>query len=814
VRAESEGEHESESRPHRDREQLKGRSVERLEDERILDGHSQYIDDIELPNMLHGAIARSRRAHARLEAVDVDDALEMPGVADAVTGPEAAEIAGRYGTRRSGLAPDHPPLAEERARFAGEGVAAVAAETHYQARDALEGVSASYDPLPTVLDAEDALDADEDAYVHPELQDDDSVDGNVWGAFGIDIGDVGDAFERADHVVETRIKTSRPTAAPLETHGAVADYDPADDHLTLYTTTQEAHQVQRDLAGVLDMPVNKIQIVQPENMGGGFGHKLELHENEIVAAILSIRTERPVKVVLDRMEEFQATRARQPQIHEIELALAEDGTFLGIRDQLTAESGAYAGLTKPGMWVSVNLVAPPYDIEHVDVSGRCVFTNTVPSGAYRGFGMTQAVTAREALIDEAATELGFDPWELRRQNLIGNEECPRRHPMGFYLDSCGTTECLDLVREDLDTDLAAAETDDSTVRGVGLAAAMHVSSAQRPAYTSDNSSVTVKMDEDGTVTVTNDQCPMGTGIRTAIAQIVADELGIDHEGIHFDFGNTETSPFGLGSWGSRAVAISGSAAHVAASALRERLVRIAAHQLEVDVDEMVLGDEEIYVDGESDRRRTLVELAYDAHYNGTKLPEGMTAGSLVVTESYDSPATGQIGDGDRADISVNYPSNVHAAVVEVDTDTGQVEILDYAVADDVGEVINPMIVEGQIQGGVVQGLGMALGENIEYDSNGQLANGTMEQYKFPLINETPRITKIQEAETTSDRAPLGTKGVGESGAIPSPATVLNAVNDALLGEYIDEQTTQLPLDPETVFGLCQERAGDATVKGE
>lgn len=794
---------EQERRP--ERAQLKGQSVERLEDDRILEGRSQYVDDIELPDMLHAAVCRSNRAHAELNEVDVDDALAMPGVVDVVTGREAGELASRYGTRRSGMAPDHPPLADGKVRFVGEGIAAVAAETHYQARDAVEEISVTYDTLPTVVDADAALDADDEAaYVHPELQGEDGVDGNVWGPFSIDVGDAEAAFDRADHVVATRIKTSRPTAAPLETHGAVADYDAADESLTLYTTTQEAHQVRRDLADVLDMPVNKVRVVQPENMGGGFGHKLELHENEIVAAITSIRTERPVKVVLDRMEEFQATRARQPQIHEIELALDEDGTFLGIRDRITAESGAYAALTKPGLWVSVNFVAPPYDVENVAVSGRCVFTNTVPSGAYRGFGMTQAVTAREALVDQAARELGIDPWELRRRNLVSNDECPTRHPMGFYLDSCGITECMDLVEEELDRDLVAAETDDSTARGVGVAAAMHVSSAQRPAYTSDNSSVTVRMDEDGSVTVTNDQCPMGTGVRTAIAQIIADELGVDHEGIQFDFGDTETSPFGLGSWGSRAMAVSGSAAQMAAEALRERLLRIAAHQLDVDPDSLVLGDGEVSVAGEPDRSRRLSDLAYDAHYNGTKLPADMTAGALVVTESFDSPAPGPLDDDGRADIAVNYPSNVHAAVVEVDAGTGEVEILDYAVADDVGEVINPMIVEGQIQGGVVQGLGMALGEDLEYDGNGQLVNGTMEQYRFPLANETPRLTKIREADTTSERAPLGTKGVGESGAIPSPATILNAVNDALVGEYVDEPTTELPLAPETVFRLCRE----------
>jgi carbon-monoxide dehydrogenase large subunit len=795
---------EEELRPEREGEQLKGRSVERLEDGRILSGRSEYVDDIELPNMLHARIFRSSRAHARLEDVDVSEAREMDGVVDVLTGAEANEMADRYGKRRSGMTSDHPPLADEKVRHTGEGIVAVAAESHYRAGDALEAIDVTYDALPNVLDAETALDADSpEEFVHDELQDDPDVDGNVWGNFNIDVGDVDEAFASADHVVEMTMKTSRPSAVPMETHGAVAEYDPADEKLTLYTCTQEAHQVRTDLANVLGMPMNKVRVQQPENMGGGFGHKLELHENEVVAALLSIRNERPVKVVLGRTEEFQATRARQPQIHEMALALDEDGTFRAIRDDITAEAGAYAGLTKPGMWVSCNFIAPPYWIENIDINGRCVFTNTVPSGAYRGFGLTQAATAREALLDKAATELGFDPWELRRRNLPSNEECPIDHPIGFHLDSCGILECFDLVEEDIDWDLLDADTDDGVVRGLGVAGAMHVSSAQRPAYTSDNSSVTIRMEEDGSVAVANDQCPMGTGIETAIAQIVADELGVDHTAIDLDFADSETTPFGLGSWGSRGIAISGSAAYEAARTVRDKLRRIAGFQLDADPSDLVVEGGTVFDPEDPSRSLSIPDLAYDAHYNGTKLPEGMTAGAVQVTESFDNPAPGPLDEKGRSDISVNYPTNVHAAVVEVDTETGDLEILDYAIADDVGEVINPMIVEGQIQGGTVQGIGMAVGEDLEYNPNGQLVNGSMEDYQIPLANETPMLTKITEAETTSERAPLGTKGVGESGAIPSPAAILNAVNDALLGEYIDEPATTLPLSGETIFSLCR-----------
>lgn len=786
-------------------EEYKGRSVERREDERILSGNSQYVDDVELPNMLHARIVRSSYAHARLESVDVSEALEMPGVVDALTGAEACEMANDYGERRSGMRADHPPLASDRTRFAGEGLAAVAAETHYQAVDALDGVDVEYDPLPAVLGIDDALDPDDETeLVHPELVDVDGVDGNEWGPMAIDIGDADAVFEDAAHVVTHEIETSRPTAMPLEPHGAVADYDPGDGSLTLYTSTQESHQIRRELADVLDMPVGKIRVVLPENMGGGFGHKLELHENEVVAALLAVKTERPVKVVLDRLEEFKATRARQPQRHELELAVDEDGTFLAIRDDIVAESGGYAGLTRPGLWVSCNLIATPYDIEHIEVSGRSVFTNTVPSGAYRGFGMTQAATARESLVDKAADELGFDPWELRRRNLIENEECPRDHPMGFYLDSCGTVECLDLVRDAIDDDLLEESTPDHVVRGLGIGTAMHVSSAQRPAYSSDNSSVTIRVDEDGSITVTNDQCPMGTGVETALAQVIADEVGVDYRDISFSFGDTETAPFGLGSWGSRAMAVSGSAAFQAARRVRDRLVRIAAYQLDVDPAAIEVGKRELYVAEDPSRSRSLQELAQDAHYNGRSLPDDMTAGALVVTESFDSPAPGRLDEDGRADIAVNYPSNVHAAIVDVDTEIGLVEVLDYAVADDVGEVINPMLVEGQIQGGVVQGLGMALGETLEYDSTGQLVNGTLEDYQTPLISETPKVTKIFEANTTSERAPLGTKGVGESGAILAPVAVLNAVNDALLGDVRSEPATELPLSPERVFELCRQ----------
>ncbi|WP_238386828.1 xanthine dehydrogenase family protein molybdopterin-binding subunit [Natrialba swarupiae] len=793
--------------------QYKGRSIQRLEDDRILSGNSRYVDDIELPGMLHATVVRSMRSHALIEEIDTSEAEEMDGVVDTLTGEEAAEMANRYGSRRSGMMDDHPPLAQEKVRFAGEGVVAVAAESHYLAKDAASTVSVSYDPLPSMVELDDALDPEsEDELVHPELDEaDEDVSGNVWGSYSIDIGDVEAAFDEADTIVSHEIETSRPTAVPLEPHGAVADYDPADDVLTLYTSTQEAHQVRRDLADTLDRPVNSIRVVQPENMGGGFGHKLELHENEIVAALLSIRTERPVKVVLDRIEEFQGTRARQPQRHELELAVDDDGSFLGIRDDITAVAGAYAALTKPGLWVSCNLVATPYRIDNIEVNGRCVFTNTVPSGAYRGFGMTQAATARESLIEKVSKELDLDPWEVRRKNLIGNEECPTTHPMGFYLDSCGTEECLGLVREDIDLSLLEEKTDDEIVRGLGVASAMHVSSAQRPAYTSDNSSVTIRMDEDGSVTVTSDQCPMGTGLETSFAQIVADELGIPPSNINFDFADTETSPFGLGSWGSRAITVAGSAAYEAGRSLRERLTTIAAHQLEAAPSDIVLEEGRFFVESDPSRSRPLEEIAYDAHYNGRKLPEEITAGAVTVTESFDSPAPGILDESGKADIAVNYPSNVHASIVEIDTRTGTIDILDYAAADDIGEVINPMIVEGQIQGGIVQGLGMALGEDLEYDASGQPVNAMMEDYQLPLINEMPMITKIREADTTSERAPLGTKGVGESGSILAPVVILNAVNDALYDEFVSSTVTEMPLDPETVYQLCRsadESGGD------
>jgi carbon-monoxide dehydrogenase large subunit len=769
-----------------------GRSVERVEDEAILTGHSTYLDDIDRGDVLHGKLLRCPYGHAKIGSVDLSGALAMEGVVDAIDGHDLAAVANPYGSRRSGLeTPDRTALCTDRARFMGDGVAAVVAESAYVAGDAVERIDVEYDPQEPVVGIEDALDGE--TVLHPELQDDDGVDGNEWGYHSVEVGDVDAAFAEADHVVEHEIETNRPTALPLEPHGVLAEYDEGEDELRVHSTTQESHSLRADLSAVLGLPENRIRVVQPPNMGGGFGHKLGLDDHEVVAAVLAMRTGRPVKIVLDRHEEFESTWCRQPQRHRIELALNDDGEFLAIRDDIVSEAGGYTGIARPGIVYASQMIAAPYWVENISVRGKCVFTSAVPSSAYRGFGYTQATLARESLVEKAAAELGFDRWELRRQNLVDGAACPTTHPMGFYLDSCGTRECLDLVDEAIDRDLLE-DAPEGHVRGLGLAAAMHVSSVQRPSYTSDTGAVTIRMDADGSVTAYSDQCPMGTGTRTSLSQIVSDELGIDYRDVAFRFGDTESAPFGLGSWGSRAMVIAGSAAYEAARKLRERLLRIAAHQLSVPVEDLELADGAVYAADDPERRRTLAELAKDAHFNGHAIPDDMTAGPLLVTESFDNPAPGPLDDSGRSDPAVNYPSGVHALVVDVDTRTGLVEILDYAIADDIGNVINPMIVEGQLQGGAVQGIGMALGEELKYNESGQLVTGNLEDYRLPLISETPTINKIFEADTESERSPLGVKGVGESGTTIAPAAVLSAVNDAL-----DEPIWTLPLSPDRVF---------------
>ena len=769
-----------------------GRSVERVEDDAILSGESTYLDDLDRADLLHGKILRSPYAHAAVESIDLRNALAMDEVVDAIDGADLAEVANSYGHRRSGLAtPDRTALATDRVRFMGDGVAAVVAESKYAAGDALEHIDVAYDPLDPVVGMDDALDGE--TLIHPELQGDDGVERNTWGHHTIEFGDVDAVFAEADHVVEHEITTNRPTALPMEPHGALAEFDKGTGELVLHTTTQEAHSIRSVLAAVLDLPENRIRVVQPPNMGGGFGHKLGLHDHEVIASVMAIRTGRPVKIVLDRREEFEATWCRQPQRHRLELAVSDDGEFLALRDDIVAEAGGYTGITRPGVVYASQMITAPYWIEHVSVRGRCVFTNTVPASAYRGFGYTQATLARESLVDRAATELGFDPWELRRRNMVDGDACPTTHPMGFYLDSCGVRECLDVVNEAIDRDLLD-DAPDGHVRGLGMAAAMHVSSVQRPSYTSDTGAVSLRMDTDGSVTVYSDQCPMGTGTQTSLAQIVSDELGIDYRDVAFRFGDTESTPFGLGSWGSRSMVIAGSAAYNAARRLKDRLLHIAAYQLSVPVDVLALNDGEVYVVDDSERTRTLAALAQDAHFNGHAIPDDLTAGPLTVTESFDNPAPGPLDESGRADPAVNYPSGVHAVIVDVDTHTGSVAILDYAIADDIGKVINPMIVEGQLQGGAVQGIGMALGEELVYDDSGLLVSGNLEDYRLPLISETPMITKISEVETVSERSPLGVKGVGESGTTVAPAAVLSAVNATL-----DDPIWALPLDPELVL---------------
>jgi aerobic carbon-monoxide dehydrogenase large subunit len=763
-----------------------GQPHKRLEDQRLLRGEASFVDDLRLVGMLHVAFVRSIHAHAR---VRVTSPPAIPGVigifsaADLLPGrrtPDIPAVVGHAALRSC----RQPALARDKVRFVGEPIAAVVAVDRYVAEDGAASVKVEYEPLVAVPDAPAAV-ADGAALLHESLGD------NVAADFTVGVGDADAAFRSAEIVTRGRYYVHRHTGMPLETRGVVAQYDAGAAHLTVWTTTQWPHTVRDALREVLGLTEHKVRVVAPD-MGGAFGVKQEIYPEELVLAMLAMRFRRPVKWIETRREHLLGTAHAREQWHEVELAARRDGTILAMRAELLADMGAYTrslGVLCPS--ISAAILPGPYRVKHYTCRVRAAITSKAPAGAYRGAGQPEAVFALERAVDQLARELRLDPAELRRRNFIRADEFPwevgtQSAQVPLVYDSGDYAAALDRVLElarydERRSEQAAERAKGANGRLLGIGIAAYVALTGLGPY----ESASLHVDASGQVQLVIGASPHGQGTATALAQIVADELGLETRVVSVQHGDTALIPFGVGTYASRNAVTAGSAAFHAARAVATKARRLAAHLLEVGAADLELVDGSVRVAGAADRGLTLGQLA-SACAPGQPLPAGMEPG-LEATHYFQAPRP-------------TFANGVHVAVVSVERETGCVEVVDYVIASDAGRLINPLIVEGQVHGGVAQGISGALYEQLAYDDLGQPVVQSLLEYVMPTARQVPSM-RIVHLTTPSTLNPLGVKGVGESGALPASAALAAAVEDALapFGARVDST----PLRSETLLGLMR-----------
>jgi carbon-monoxide dehydrogenase large subunit len=772
---------------------LIGAPVRRVEDGRLLAGRGRYVADIVLPRMAHAAFLRSQHAHARLAGVDTRAAGALPGVVACLTGEElkAHARALRAESRMTGYrTTEFPPIARGKVRFAGEAVAVVVADSRYAAEDALDAVDVAYEPLPAVVDAETAMGAGV-PLVHEE------VATNLLLSRAFVQGDVEAALAGAAVVVRDRFRFRRHAGITLENRACLADYDPGTETLTLWSATQVPGIVRDVLADILDIPAHRLRVVAPD-VGGGFGVKSAVYPEEVVVSVLARLLGRPVKWVGDRREDLMTSTQAWDELVDAELGLDAGGSILGLRARVVADVGAYS--IHP--WTAsieviqvISFLPGPYRVPHYRGEAFGVATNKAPTGPYRGVGRPVSTFVTESLLERAGRRLGIDPVEVRRRNLIRPQDFPYRSPSGVVWDSGSFLESLERAREACDYEAVRAEQrgrrHGRRLLGIGLAAYVELTGVGSAIPASPGATVstgtegaTVRVDPGGTVTATFGVACHGQGHETTLGQVVAEELGARLEDVRVIEGDTAASPIGTGTYASRSAVIAGGAAILASRTLREKIVAIAAHQLEVAAADLDVAAGRVSVRGAPDRSVSLREVARTAYAGARRLPKGMEPG-LEVTRYYDP----YFGTASNA---------THVAVVEVDLDTCAVAVRRLVVVEDCGRIINPLIVEGQSIGGVAQGVGAALLEEVVYDGDGQLLTGTLMDYLVPTATEVPSV-EVVHLERPSPTTLGGFKGVGEGGTIGAPAAIANAVADALAPLGVD--IAELPITPDRLFRL-------------
>ncbi len=776
-----------------------GSGIRRREDPRLLTGTATYTDDITLPDMLHAAMLRSPYAHATITRIDTGKAAAAPGVVAVYT---SADIEGALQpVPCAWLLPDsdlkvagYPCIAKDVVRYTGDIVAVVVAENRYQAADALDLIEVDYEPLPTVSDPESAAKSGA-----PQLHSD--IPGNQAFHWVVSGGDADTAFENAEVVVKERIRQQRLIPNAMEPRAAVAQYNQATGELTLWNTTQNPHIVRFLNSVVTGVPEDKCRVIAPE-VGGGFGSKIPVYPGDFLTVFCAKTIGRPVKWTETRSEGYTATTHGRDHIQDVELAGTRDGKITGLRCTVHAGMGAYLSTAAPGIPTILHglMLSGCYAIPAIKEDVYGIYTNTVPVEAYRGAGRPEATFMIERLVDLFATEIGMDPVDVRRKNFIPRFENGHDTVTGLTYDSgdypAALTKALDHVGyAGLRKDQANALENNRYV-GIGITSYVEICGLG-PSQVAGAigfqgglwESAIVRFHPTGKVHVFIGASPHGQGEETTFAQIVADEIGVDPNDVKIFHGDTDTTPMGWGTYGSRTTAVGGAALALTVRKIRDKAKVIAAHLLEAAVADMEYENGTFFVKGSADKSKTIQDVALMAHL-AWNMPEGVEAG-LEASTFYDPP-------------NFVFPYGTHVAVVEVDIETGQVNLTRYVALDDCGPQINPTIVAGQVHGGVVQGIGQALLEEAVYDENAQLISGSMLDYALPRADGLPDI-EVLSTVTPSPHNPIGVKGIGEAGTIASTVTVYNAVMDAL--RPLGVKQVDMPFTPERVWRAIQEAKG-------
>ncbi|MGR3796333.1 xanthine dehydrogenase family protein molybdopterin-binding subunit [Vannielia sp. SX4] len=775
-----------------------GASTKRREDVRFLTGKGKYTDDININNQTYVYFLRSDVAHGKLNNVDTSAAEGMPGVIRVFTGKDFEGIGGlpcgwqvtdRHGEPMQ--EPPHPVLAQGKVRHVGDPIAAVVAESLEQARDAAEAIDVDITDLPAVIDMKAAV-QDGAPKVHDDLTSNLCYD---WGFVEDNRQAVDDAIKAAHHVTTLELKNNRLVANPMEPRVAVGDFNDATGDHTLYTTSQNPHVIRLLMgAFVLGIPEHKLRVVAPD-VGGGFGTKIFHYAEEAFCTFAAKEIRRPVKWTCSRSEAFISDAHGRDHVTKIELAMDAEGNFTALRTETYANMGAYLSTFAPSVptWLHGTLMAGNYKTPLIYVNVKAVFTNTVPVDAYRGAGRPEATFQLERVIDKAAREIGMDPIELRRKNFI--TEFPYATPVAVEYDTGNYNATMDKLIEVADFAGFEARAAESKARGKlrGLGVNCYIEACgiapsnlvgQLGARAGLYESATVRVNATGSISVMTGSHSHGQGHETAFPQVVADMIGIDASQVEIVHGDTANTPMGMGTYGSRSLAVGGSAMVRATEKIIAKAKKIAAHLMEASEGDIELKDGAFTVAG-TDKSVAWGDVTLAAYVPHNYPLEEIEPG-LEETAFYDPS-------------NFTYPSGAYSCEVEVDPDTGKVEVLAFAAADDFGNVVNPMIVEGQVHGGIAQGIGQAMLENCAYDDDGQLLSGSYMDYAMPRAADLPNFVVDHSCQTPCTHNPLGVKGCGEAGAIGSPPALVNAVCDALQRAGKDVKHIDMPLSPSRVW---------------
>jgi aerobic carbon-monoxide dehydrogenase large subunit len=778
------------------KERFVGKEVLRKEDPELVTGQANYIDNHTLPGMLWMAVVRTPYAHATINSIDVSGALSMPGVVGAYTGADLQDEWGGplpfvWPITEDIKVPVHWPLTSDRVRFQGDGVAVVLAESREEAVDAAEKVTYDCDALTAVTDLEEA--ATDGVLVHEELGTNKVVHWVHGGG-----GDQG-VFDSPPVMVKEHYVQPRLIPNPIEPRGCVATTIASMDEFTLWSATQIPHIAKVTLSGTCGIAEDKLRVIAPD-VGGGFGSKLNVYAEEALSLVLARKTGRPIKWIEERSENYLATIHGRGVVHDIEIAATEEGKILGVRVKELADMGAYFQLLTPGIpelggWVYMG----PFDMQGYWYEFTGVLTNATPTDAYRGAGRPEATYVLERAVDALARRVGKDPAELRRMNFHAPFDEATQFVCGLNVDSGNYEPTMDKALDLAGYDEVRAEQKtrrdrgDTKLLGIGLStyiemcglAPSNILGALRYAAGGWDAA-TIRCLPTGKIVVATGTSPHGQGHETTWSQIVADGLGYTPDDIEVLHGDTQVTPLGMDTYGSRSLSVGGVALHFAMEKIKEKARTIAAHELEVSEEDLEFDGGTYSVKGAPDKARTVQELATSA-WHAHDLPAGVEP-NLEATAVYDPP-------------NFTWPAGAHVCVSEVDTETGEVSIVKYVAVDDCGTIINPMIVEGQVHGGVAQGIAEALYEEAIYDDQGNLTTSSMTQYLVPTATEIPNMT-LDRTVTPSSTNPLGVKGIGEAGTIASPPAVVNSIIDALA--HLGVSDVGKPASPERVWRAIQE----------